>query len=304
MLYRFLWLFGVFGLGSLPALAQDLCPKVACDCAALPNFDWAKECLAVESQLKTACVLNNREPKGFCGIHGPNAKPVPLAVTAPQPVLVSGDLKPLRDQLNTALWSLKDDLASLHTATGAAQLDKAAPLARLFDDHLDQAFSLQTQLMLGFKARSQLGQAEDVGEDFVKAYSPLLSQLATLAEALRATAATGDKGAKSPFSLSQRLQRSLGKAHEQQAWVLAQLGEAAEAAKALQAAARVSEAQVRAEQMATQKLQYISYYQQQASARWYRASFYWAESKNDAQAMSARRQAEQINAAAVAVETK
>ncbi len=286
-------LLGLLAAYSASAQSQDLCPKVACDCAALPSVAWVKECLVVEAQLKTACALNNREPKGYCGLHGPQGKPVPLAVDPNIPAPLITEPKRLAEQLATALWSLEDDAKSLEAALGQAAWPKAQSITRLMDQHLDDAFALQQQLAKQLSA----GKAQDTAEQLIESYARLVPVLQRHSNGLNQP--QSDLALrKSQQALSQRLQRVLGKAFEQQSLAAAGAGLTAEAAKYMTQAARLSESLVRQEQSAGNNLQHVHYYQQQGSARWYRASLYWALDRDEANAQNSRRSADALQALA------
>lgn len=283
----------------LPRLspAAEMCPAVSCDCQSLPQEDWKKECLRAESELKRSCVSNHNEPKGFCALHGPSAKPLPLATQLGELVLEThkAAIAPLEQQLATAQWSLQDDLASLRRQLDEGNLTNAAQIARLFDTHADAAFTLQRRILGSYQASGDANQAEATAAAYVRGLNPVLRDSLALGESLWKSAVNSqEERSKTRQALAQRLLRTAGKLYEHQAFTYVAIVDTSSAAKTWQEAARLAEHQAQLEAAGGNKPEYITFYSLQASARWNRASFYWAFAKNSGKAQDAWRQAEAL----------
>lgn len=284
--------------------AADSCPAVACDCTGLPSEAWRQECQKIEVELKASCIANQQVPKGFCGLHGPDARPLPLATQLNPVDLISlaPEIAVLEKQLSTAHWSLEDDLASLQKQLDAGNWSSLQAVAKLFDTHTDAAFVLLRQISASWLQLNRPGQAEDVAVSFAKKSRRLTENSQKLATAIwqMAKSAQGED-IRLRQSLAQRVLRTAGKLQEHQAFALAIRDQNA-AARAWQDAARIAEQQVQLEMAGAQKIEYIAFYRQQASARWNRASLYWALAKNDNKAQEARRQAQEASTQVSATE--
>ncbi len=287
--------------GARLLAAEDICPAVACDCAALPEADWRKECLRAEAALKSSCAANNNQPKGFCALHGPSAKPLPLAaeLTAVETTRDAAAIELLEQQLGTALWSLRDDLTSLQKFMEQNNFNSISQAARFFDTHTDEAFLLQQRIVASRQAAGDTNRAEAGANRYAKTVKTLAEDNIKLSDKIWNQAAnSAGEPRRYQQTLAQRLLRISGKLYEQQAHVYVSIGDVSQAAKVWQEAARLDEHQVKLEAAGTNKAEYLTYYKLQASARWNRASYYWASAKSNTKARDAWLQAQQLESQA------
>lgn len=278
---------------SAPSIAADepACPKVNCDCSALEAPKWRESCLAAEQQAIAACAANGGEPTRYCSLHGPQATPVALSTELPA---TDGDsLKNARlykRQAVMLLWSVNDDLVNTRNREEKGAFGEALQVHKLLDSNVDRLFAQQYRAAESERSRNDTTSAIGIWQDYRKDITDTLVEFEAYSDVLWdrfKRAEGGSRDQKAYRLLAMRMLRTTSKVAEHLALARAGEGQARDTAGAWQQAANIAQKLIERELGSNANPQHLAYYQNQAAARWNRASYYWVSAKEEQRAEQA-----------------
>ena len=277
-------------------LAQpDQCPAIACDCQAISSATWQQKCFEAEQKIKAICAENGGKPTQYCGLQGPDASPV--AILSPRPSVPPTTLQTLAQhnrQVVMLLWSVKDDLDNVGYREERAFYGDALQVHKLLDQNIERLYLTQYKAAEGERQRKGDTEAQALWREYRLEVADVLQAFEAYGEILweKYSSAESDKGQKAYRLLAMRIWRSASQLSEQVASAYAEEGNTKEAAAAWQRSARLAQNLATKEQQAEANPKHLAYYRYQSAGRWNRASYYWMESKNEAQAATSVEAAE------------
>lgn len=273
-------------------LAQEAqCPKVNCDCEALVAGKWQEACLAAEREAVAACVANGGTPARYCTLHGPEA--TPIALTTDLTAIDTENLKSARlykRQAVMLLWSVNDDLVNTRDREEKGVFGEALQVHKLLDGNVDRLFTQQFLAAQSETAKNNKTAAVGIWEDYRKDVTDTLVEFEAYSDVLWdrfARASEGSRDQKAYRILSMRMLRTTSKLAEHIALAREEEAVNKDAALAWQKAAGVAQKLIERELASGANAQHLAYYQNQAAARWNRASYYWINSKEESRAEQA-----------------
>ena len=281
--------------GSALLIAQELCPLVNCDCQAISLPAWQERCLSAEQTAKAACVANNGQPKQYCGLQGPKAKPVALSTTHQQVQATTlKTLKLHKRQVVMLMWSIKDDLDNVRYREERQFFGDALQVHKLLDQNIKRLYATQRNAAEGERLRKGDYEAADLWRDYREEIVDVVAQFEAYGEVLwgKFEAATAAKEKKAYRLLSMRILRSASQLSEHLAFAYVGEGDVKASALAWQQSARMAQNLLSKEQQSVGNNKHIAYYRYQTAGRWNRASYYWMEAKDEPRIGEAVKQAE------------
>ncbi|HEY7772365.1 MAG TPA: hypothetical protein VIC26_04235 [Marinagarivorans sp.] len=258
-------------------------------------MSWQQKCLAAEREIKAICADNDGKPTQYCGLQGPDASPV--AILSPRPEVPSITLQTLTQhnrQVVMLLWSVKDDLDNVRYREERAFYGDALQVHKLLDKNIERLYLTQYKAAEGERQRKGDAEAQALWRDYRLELADVLKEFEAYGEMLwgKFNNADTDKGQKAYRLLAMRILRSASQLSEHVASAYAGEGDNKAAALAWQRSARVAQNLVTKEQASEDNPKHLAYYRFQTAARWNRASYYWLESKDEAQAEATAEAAE------------
>lgn len=294
VMYRW-FLYGILSAAAVfvPAVSAEeaACPKVNCDCGALDTLKWQEACAAAEKLAIAACVANGGEPARYCSLHGPDATPVALSTEIP--AVAPDSLKNARVYKRQAvmlLWSVNDDLANIRSREEKGAFGEALQVHKLLESNVDRLFAQQYRAAESELSRDNVAAATEIWQDYRDEITDTLAEFEAYSDVLWDSYKRAEEGSREQKAyrlLAMRMLRTASKVAEHVA--LARVGEnmTKEAALAWQQAAYLGQKLIERELASNANPQHLAFYQNQAAARWNRASFYWASAKNEQRAEQA-----------------
>lgn len=276
-----------------PSIAAEevACPKVNCDCSALEAPKWRESCLAAEQQAKAACVANGGEPARYCSLHGPEATPVALSTEFP--TIDDDSLKSAKlykRQAVMLLWSVNDDLVNTRNREEKGAFGEALQVHKLLEANVDRLFAQQYRAAESERSRNDTTSAIGIWQDYRKDITDTLVEFEAYSDVLWdrfKRAEEGSRDQKAYRLLAMRMLRTTSNVAEHLALARTGEGQAKEAAAAWQQAANIAQKLIERELESSANAQHLAYYQNQAAARWNRASYYWVSAKEELRAEQA-----------------
>ena len=270
------------GITILPLVVSaesEQCPAIDCDCGSLPREAWIETCKAHELDIKANCVANGNTPADYCSLHGPSAKPLPLAMDfAETTVLVEEELSVKAAEIEALYKASFTDLASMKLKVSSLQFKEALALLKSLDSNADALFSLQRQVTTSWLVYENVGEATSAWRDYAGSSSDIAVKYFAYAEELwgKYSNTTNPAVKKAHKVMAFRLLRIAGKTFEMSAYAYAGADKNKNAAKTWSQASDVSKVILAAKQESGAAVSHINYYRYQTAARLHRASYYWA----------------------------
>jgi len=279
-------LIGVLLYGTLAttfAFAQNNCSAVDCDCSAINEPAWVAVCEARERVVVQECETNDGLPKSYCKLHGPEATPVATSVKAT--TLSANVLLKTRIErtdklamINTAQWSVRQDLSALNGAFESREWSRFVSLERLYKKQCASVFEQQRVLLASWAQVGSNSHARNRLPEFVGFWHSLSNDLDELSVRALDDFKGGD--AKKLVKAQHKLARQAAVLLEYSGVLQAQVHEYSQAAKSWQKAAALAEQLVVRALSVSAPVKHVEYYRSQASARWHRAAYYWMLAKD------------------------
>ncbi len=279
----FLFSLAIYATVASNSHGVEQCPAVDCDCSSIPNGQWAEVCLQHQALMKSECVANANTPKDYCLIHGPAAKPLPLAIEFSELVLddvdaevLKGDVKNRFDVIDTAV-QIGAALLARHDYGAAWKVLKSA------EAKIEALFEQQRKVEAVMVASGKDKKMRESWRGFSKEALKVARQLDEMGKSLIADIGLSkDKKKKKMLAvLSQRMLRIAGRKYEHSAYALARGGRHKQAAKIWEAAADASVRIASVRIALSGSGNSAKYAEYQAAARLQRASYHWLLSEDE-----------------------
>ncbi len=276
----------------------EICPAVACDCGSLPKSEWKATCQDYELAIKKKCAANNDRPVDYCSIHGPSARPLPLAVKLADIAVMNPDeIKQLHMGMEqvykTAHWDLKRFKAMISTV----YFKEGLAIAKELDSNIDSMFSTQRTVAVGWHVEGKDRQAIAAWKNYSEQSELLANSLADYADQLwQKHNVEVDASAKKGYKvIAFKTWRMAGKVYEMAAYAYSGAEKNQKAAQTWAKGANVAQALLNAKREINAKASHINYFQHQAASRLHRASYYFSLDGKGEQALSTLAQANDIS---------
>jgi|GEM_PF-1006716 len=272
------------------AQAAEICPKIDCDCATLPEGAWQNSCVSHEKNIKARCAKNMNQPTDFCSLHGPAAFPLPLALKLSNIEVVPQEtIKSLYSQSGSLYLSLHSDLDSVKAKVSNLNFKAALELLAVMDQNIDNLFDSQRQVTTSWLVYEEEGKAVSAWRTFADDSLDVAGKLFGYGSELWKKYQTGDDPStkKAYRIISFKVLRMAGKAYEAAGYSYSGGDKNKKAAKAWGTSARVSQRILEAKRESNGSESHVNFYQYQAAARLHRASFYWAVERKSKDALKA-----------------
>lgn len=263
---------------TIPVSAQNQCPKISCDCMKLPVEPWQSICANYEKKIKQACAKNGGEPTTYCALHGPDATPLPLAISVPAvEVIPVEDIAETNRRIASMYWSVRTDVDLALEQVEKGQHVRAQQIIKVVEANIQNLFENQHQVVVSWVSYEEEKNA-------IKAWRDYSSDTENMAEYIEKRAAdlwkrfeqAEDKTVKKVNRvLSHKLLRLAGEVYEQAAYAYDGGVQYEESAKVWSKAAGLTKLLIEQKQSLGASQQGIEYFRYQAAARLHRASYEW-----------------------------
>ncbi|MBX2859099.1 MAG: hypothetical protein KTR17_10580 [Cellvibrionaceae bacterium] len=260
------------------AVAADNCPAVDCDCASLPKEHWRSVCYKEESQLKRQCIANSSQPLGYCLVHGPAAKPLPLAVEMTEvSVLPESKLEQAQENSRQVYWSLRSDFDMFEDFIRIEAYKEAKVVFDVFGKNLDALFSNQRQLTKSFASLNKERKARNLWYGYAGKSISMAESLRKLGlKLLKKRNADNDSSRERALGiLALKALRSSSKAFEMAAQSYTSAGADKKAAFVWRDASAVSLAILKYKRAEGAPDSHLNYYSNQVAVRLFRTGYHW-----------------------------
>lgn len=296
----------------------ERCPTIDCDCAAINSEQWQTICYQHEATIRNECVENQGVPRSYCRMQGPDAAPTPLSV---KPLSAAGNNDSasspdvVKALISAQYWSLDEDITLIREHEANRAPLEALKVSKVLDRNIERLFQLQTVYFnqvierfypaeasaltsTGFGRLYQLPakQQARAESEVQKHFKPSLEKSSELANRI-IDFSRRNQSKQDPLTYSRltenekQLQRTAATLYEQIGYIHSWSGNNREAALAWQKAASISEHLALLEERVGSNQRFVSFYREQASARWHKATFFWLKDKDNAQAVNANQSA-------------
>ncbi len=260
------------------AFSAKNCPAINCDCSSIPNENWVKSCAAHEARIKDACVANSNTPKDYCSVHGPKARPLPLAIEFSEFTLdPSTDVGVLNEKVASLYWAIHADSAEAKEAFEEKSYARSLQILKLIDSNIDNLFEMQQKVSFIYLSRDDARKAAGYWKKYAGDTNKYAEKIKALGMSIydQYPAATSKKEKKIFGVLSQKTLRMAGKAYEHAGYGAGQAKQYKKAARAWKSSAEVSNTLTAMSRALDAKAGAIKFSEFQAAARLHRASYYW-----------------------------
>ncbi len=268
----------ILSFSASSAFAAAQCPAINCDCDSLTDQRWVQACKSHETRIKKSCAENSNVPKDYCAVHGPAARPLPLAselreVKANEKL----DIAAAEEKVKESLWALKADLQEGVEAYDKKSFQRSVQILQLVDENLESTFYQQRAVAAFYKAASDSKKLKDRWEDYVDGSEEMLEKLDAFGNRLAKGIDTAEnaKMMKINSVLAQKVLRMTGKAYEQIAYAHGQAGDHRKSAKVWKKSSEVAVKLSEVEKVAGVKESSVKYTEFMAASRLHRASYHW-----------------------------
>lgn len=288
----------LLGASAWVAAEGSQCAQINCDCSAITSEKWQSICSSQEKAVVRECQANGGKPQSYCGLHGPEAFPVAISLKKmpASGVLPDADVSALEKQIKTQVWSLNDSFKVVQAKETSGNFGDAIQLLGLYERDVDRLYELQHQSINSLLQQKKNSAARDLAETFALDTVANAKTLEAYSQNLwdRVAVSDVDKAGKAYKVMSLKLARLAASVYEQGADILGFAGLNEQAALTWQLAANIAKKLISLEASTDNKARHIEFYQEQASARLNRATYYWLKTDNTEQVISSIRGAEEI----------
>lgn len=268
----------ILSFSASGAFAAAQCPAINCDCDSLTDQRWVQACKSHETRIKDACVANSNVPKDYCAVHGPAAKPLPLAsdlreVKANQKL----DVAAAEEKVKESLWALKADFQEGVEAYDKNSFQRSVQILQLVDENLDSTFYQQRALAAFYKAGADEKKLNARWKAYATSSEEVLEKLEAFGTRLTKSIDTAEnaKMMKINSVLAQKVLRMTGKSYEQVAYAYGQANDHRKAAKVWKQSSDVAIQLSQLEKVSGVKETSIKFTEFMAASRLHRASYHW-----------------------------
>lgn len=254
------------------------CPAINCDCDSLSDERWVSACKSHETQIKKSCVANSNVPKDYCAVHGPAAKPLPLAIDFSE---VKADKKldvtSAESQVKESLWALKADLQEGIEAYDKKSFQRSVQILQLVDENLDKTFAKQRSISAHYKEAGDAKKLNARWKSYADGSEEFLEKIEAFGDRLAKgiDSAENAKMMKINSVLAQKVLRMTGKTYEQIGYAYGQSDRHRKAAKVWKQGSEVAVRLSEIEKVAGAKSTSIKFTEFMAASRLHRASYHW-----------------------------
>lgn len=276
------------------AVVGEQCALVDCDCEVFAEEKWGSECQAREQAVISQCQAGSGEIQSYCGLHGPAAHPVATSIQALRKTpAAEGSSSFVLKQVDTQNWSLGETYNAFVAALEHNQYSRAMQLAKLLEDDSEKLFNLQKQAVRSLVDAGKVRDAQSLAAEYALGEAEHGAAMVKLSEQLWQKIATGSqrKEQRAAKVLSFKTARAAAAVYEYAGELYADADASAKAANLWQRSAAVAQKLIGWESITENNPRHISFYQAQASARWYRATFHWLNNNNPQQVAQSNAQA-------------
>lgn len=268
---------------TIAEVVADQCVQVDCDCQAFVDEKWRSECQAREHVVIKECRAGSGTVQSYCGLHGPGAFPVATSIQGAGEAhnFESGSNFALK-QVKTQAWSLDETVRTFRAALKNTEYGKAMQLATLIESDAKKLFKLQKQAVAALRREGNTRDARAAAAEYAHSESKNGAALAKLSEQLWQKIATSAEWKEQRASkiLSFKTARTAATVYEFAGDLYADADASAKAADLWQQSAAIAQKLIGWESITENNPKHIRFYQAQASARWYRATFHWLQDQN------------------------
>lgn len=277
----------LIGFG-LPAVAQDSCPAVDCDCGSLPTKQLKSVCFVTEIQLKKACDENEGKPTSYCTISGLKGSPLPLSIELQEITYAQKDqISGLNKQVAALYWSLRTDNDSADEAITSSKFGQAQEILRTMDSNIDNLFNIQRRVTESWVMMDQTRRAKKAWKDYLKDSKDAAEKMNKSGLALLDGRASEEPDVQRAYViLGQEFLSMSGRMYEQIGYGYSQIDKLSDAAKSLKIASEISKTIYELKATEKAKPAHVEFYRNQTAARLHRASVYWITAKKEKEAQA------------------
>ncbi|MFL0799927.1 MAG: hypothetical protein K6L80_05725 [Agarilytica sp.] len=265
-------------LGVSSAHSAKNCPAINCDCSSILNENWIKACATHEERIKKACVANSNTPKDYCSVHGPNARPLPLAIEFSEFNLdPSTDVDVLNEKVASLYWAIHADSLEAKEAFEEKSYARSMQILKLIDSNIDNLFEMQQKVSFVYLSRDDAGKAAGYWKKYAGDTNKYAKKIQALGMSIydQYPSATSKKEKKIFGVLSQKALRMAGKGYEHSGYAGGQAEQHKKAARAWKSAAEIAGTLTEMNRALGAKAGAIKFSEFQAAARLHRASYHW-----------------------------
>ena len=272
--------FFVAALLALPSisLSQEACPALDCDCASLPDIHWRDVCYKEETKLKRQCVANASQPSGYCLVHGPSAKPLPMALDPAGVTILPEARITQHHEKNTQLyWSVRSDFDLFKQFIKVKAYAEAKQLFNGLDKNIEKLFTGQRQVTISFETIDKRRKARSLWAEYADQNQEAAKMLHEFGEELWGQRKVDGNAArdKALRILSLKLLRAASKAYEMAGYGYSTAAQDKNAALAWRDASEVSLSMLRYKSVEGAPESHINYYSNQVAVRLFRSGYHW-----------------------------
>ncbi|SMF64328.1 hypothetical protein SAMN02745866_04145 [Alteromonadaceae bacterium Bs31] len=266
---------------AVQAFAQkaEVCPAISCDCGSLPKPEWQATCEDHETKIKKNCAANANTPADYCSLHGPSAKPLPLAIEFSNISVISEQDLPQQSAKVSQLYSASDNAIKLLKAKLSSYYFKEGlAVSKELDATFDELFDAQRAVTMSWLLHEEEKEALSAWRSYSERSLERAEILSAYSAELWNNYLVEKNGAakKAYKVLAFKVWRVAGKAYEMSAYAFSGADKSEQAAEAWLSGAGVSQAVLEAKQASQAKASHINFYKYQAASRLHRASYYFA----------------------------
>lgn len=243
-------------------------------------------------------MANNNVPREYCSLHGPAAKPLPLAISTEDVGVVDrAGIASAQQQVSNLLKAMEGDISLLRNKVSSLWFADSIEILKKIDGNMDTLYATQRQIDASWKVFQEVDEAKDSWSDFAKGTEPLAeiwreygSQLWEMYEQ------EASPQAKTAYKvIAFRVMRLSGKSYEMAAVGNGRAGKFRKSAKLWTQAAQESQVVMERKFSSGAKTSHVAFYRYQASSRLNRASYYWALDNNEGNVLEALAQAQKLS---------
>ena len=285
-LSRNLFFFTVFlmfsvMLGAHLAHANDdsiQCPAVDCDCQAISIKAWIDSCREREQFIKQACKMNHGIPRHYCGLHGPQAKPLAIETQLPEVPPISEELlQRHQQQLDLITPAIFRHINAIRQQEQKGNLYEAVYRQRVLSHTIEHMLTLQIRTAEGERKRLGGIAANALWRNHMERINGLAQRLDAYGEDIwvKVQNTTKPEYRQAYRVLAMHLFKNASQIADHQAMAEEAISHHARAANAWLFSAQLTQRVLSKELASTNNAARVRDYTEKSIARWNRASYHW-----------------------------
>lgn len=265
------------------AQAQDgsiECPTVNCDCQSITVKAWVEGCKEREQFIKHACKINHGVPRHYCGLHGPQAKPLAIETQLPAVPPISEELL-LRhqQQLDLIIPAIFRHLDAIREQEQKGNIYEAVYRQRVLSHTIEHMLTLQVRTAEGVRKTQGQDIAKTLWRQHIDSLENLAHRLDSYGEEVwvKVQNTMQPKQRQAYRVLAMHLFKNASQVADHQAMAEEAANHYLGAANAWLFSARLTQRVLSKEFASTNNAGRIKDYTEKSIARWNRASHYWGK---------------------------